>query len=59
MAKPKPIDVGTAPAFPPSEDLPTSSTIASRPATTVSEGLVGDVASTATDLSEAAPNPGE
>jgi hypothetical protein len=60
MAKEKPVDAATGPgAFPPSEEPPAPSTIASQAATAVSEGLIGDAASTATDLSEAAPNENE
>jgi hypothetical protein len=52
-------DVGTAPAFPSSEHVPSPGTIGAKPATVVSHGLIGDVATAVTDLSEVTPNPSE
>jgi len=53
MKRPTSTDVGTAPAFPPSEHAPSASTIGSKPATVVSTGLIGDASSTANELKAA------
>ncbi len=53
----KPRDIGDP--FPPVVEAPASSPIASQPATTASEGLIGDATSTASNLSEVAPNQDE
>ena len=59
MTKEKPLDAATSEPFPPSTEAPASGPIASEPATVASGGLIGDATSTASDLSEAAPNQDE
>jgi hypothetical protein len=54
-----PIDVGTAPAFPPDQEPQAESTIGSTAGTVASGGLIGSASSTCDNLADAAPNPGE
>jgi hypothetical protein len=46
-----PVDVGTAPAFPPDQEV-SASTIGSAEATTASGGQIGDVSTTHDNLSD-------
>ncbi len=59
MAKEKPLDSATGAAALPGDEAPTPRTVISKPATVVSTGLIGDVATAATDLSDVAPNENE
>ena len=53
-----PLEVGMAPAFPPTE-VPTLTTISSASPTTASEGPIGSANSTAQNLADVVPNPGD
>jgi hypothetical protein len=53
-----PIDVGTAPAFPPDQAI-APSTIGSVAETAATSGPIGSASTTCENLSEVAPNPGE
>jgi len=53
-----PVDVGTAPAFPPT-DVPNLSTIADSTPTTASDGAICDAYSTADNFADVAPNGNE
>jgi len=54
-----PVEVGSAPAFPPTAEPPAGGPIASAEPTTADSGPIGSANSTAQSLADVVPNPGD